>query len=84
MYTVSKVRKPSGHFVPFVPQGGLDFTTYPEKLMVVDIPPNMINGVLCALCQEIRRKVSFAFWAHLYVIAAMHKKMSQGTCTYTY
>ena len=42
----------------FSPQGKLDFTTYPERLTVVDIPPNMINGVLCAMCQEVGRKVS--------------------------
>ena len=43
--------------VQLVPQGRLDFTTYPEKLTVADIPSNMINGVLCALCREIGRKV---------------------------
>lgn len=43
--------------VAVVPQGKLDFASYPERLMITDIVPNMISGVLFAQCLQVHRKV---------------------------
>lgn len=36
--------------------GKLDFASYPERLMITDIVPNMISGVLFAQCLQVHRK----------------------------
>ena len=43
--------------ITVVPQGKLDFASYPERLMITDIVPNMISGTLFAQCVQVHRKV---------------------------
>ncbi len=73
-------------------QGKLDFSTYPARLTIADIVPNMINGVLLAQCSEVGRKVncSITLWVTIIVyvlrciIAGLYSGSYSGTmmCQY--
>ena len=55
-----------------IPQGKLDFASYPERLMITDIVPNMISGVLFAQCIKVYMKVQ--------IVTIIHHFMGISSC----